>query len=98
MSEREFLRVIKRMPRIHCARGPKGCRKCSELEALDNKEGMQLSLIHVYLSPGVYTSPITDFIFNGERVYGEYDVIKRFKDVIEAKEYAENNNIKITFF
>ncbi len=84
------------MPRIHCAKGPKRCKKCSELKTLDNREGMQLSLIHIYLSPGGYASPITSFTYNGEKIYGEYDVKKRFKDVIEAKEYAEKNNIKMT--
>ena len=98
MNEREFLRVIKKIPRIHCARGPKRCKKCSELKTLDNREGMQLSLIHIYLSPGGYTSPITDFTYNGEKIYGEYAVIRRFKDVIDAKQYAEKNNIKISSF
>ncbi len=87
----KHIEIIKRMPRIHCARGPKRCDKCKALE----EEGDSYALIKVYLEPVDYASPITEIEVEGEKIYGAYSVIQRFDDIIEAKKYAEENKVEI---
>ena len=83
--------IIKRMPRIHCARGPLRCDKCKELD----KKGGSYALIKVFLEPVDHASPITEIQINGEKIFGAYNVIQRFEDISEAKKYAEENKVEI---
>lgn len=87
----KYIEVIKRMPHIHCARGPKRCDKCKALD----EQGDSYALIKVYLEPVDYASPITEVLVDGEKIYGAYDVVQRFENLVEAKKYAEENNLEI---
>ena len=87
----KHVEIIKRMPRIHCARGPLRCNKCKELE----EKGGSYSLIQVFLEPVDYASPITEIQVNGEKIFGAYNIIQRFEDISEAKKYAEENDVEL---
>jgi len=92
--EEEYIEVIKKMPYVHCARGSSRCVKCQEFA----KKPETYALVKVFLTPSEYARPMTDIIINNERIYGAYDILKRFKDIIEAKNYAKEQNIDITFY
>ncbi len=88
----ESIEIIKKMSRLHCARGPKRCNTCKEY--MD--EGRSFALVRIFLTSGNIARPITDFInANGEKTYGEYDIIQRFDNIEEAKQYAEENNVEL---
>jgi len=88
----DSVKIIKKMPEIHCARGPELCEKCRE--AMKRKS---FCLIKVYLKPGNIARPMTEIYVGCRRIIGEYDVIKKFKDKEEAKRYAIKNGIDISF-
>ncbi len=90
-EKRPHVLLIKEMPKIHCARGPRGCQKCQEMK----EEGESFCLLKVFLDSGEIARPMTEVIIDDERIFGEYDVLNRFKDLNEAKKYAEDNNITI---
>jgi len=92
-KKRPHLLMIKEMPKIHCARGPKGCQKCREMK----EEGDSFSLLKVFLDTGEITRPMTEIIVDNESILCEYDVLKRFNDVTEAEKYAEANNVEIVY-
>jgi len=79
------------MPKIHCAKGPKGCEKCREFLA----EGDSFALIRAYLTRGMIARPMTEIIFENKSILCEYDVLQRFENEIEATKYAKNRNIEI---
>jgi len=81
------------MPYIHCARGPLRCEKCKEFE----KKGEDFALIKVYLKSGDIARPMTEIYVGCQRIFGEYNVIKRFANDKEAKQYALKNRIEIIF-
>ena len=87
----DYVDIIKKITLFHCARGPKRCEKCRELE----KEGEKFCLIRVYLKAGNIARPMTEIVYNGKKILCEYDVEKVFKNVIKAKKYAKNNGINI---
>jgi hypothetical protein len=88
----DYIKVIKKLPEIHCARGPEGCEKCRE--ALKNES---YRLIRVYLEPGEQTRPITDIFVGCRKITGEYDVVKSFETKEKAKAYAIDHGIEIIF-
>lgn len=88
----DYIKVIKKLPEIHCARSPKGCKKCQE--AFKNKS---YRLIRVYLEPGKAARPITDIYVGCRKIMGEYDVIKTFETKEKAKTYAIDHGIEIIF-
>ena len=90
-KNRPYVLKIKEMPKIHCTRGPSGCQKCQEMK----EEGESFSLLKVFLDAGEIARLMTEIIFDNDPVLCEYDVLERFKDVTEAKKYAENNHIEI---
>lgn len=87
----EFVEIIKWMPIIHCARGASRCDKCKKAI----QEGLKISLVKVYLKPGYIARPMTDIDINGKKSICEYDIVTRFKDEKEAKDYARKHNVKI---
>jgi len=88
----DYIKIIKELPEIHCARGPTLCEKCRE--AIKKKS---FCLIRVYLEPGNEARPITEVYVGCRKVKGEYDVIKRFKSKKAAKKYAIDHGIDISF-
>jgi hypothetical protein len=89
----DHIDVIKNMPKIHCARGPKRCEKCQEF--LD--EGDSLTLIRVFLKPGEIARPMTEMVIEDEKIFCEYDVLQRFESEEVAMEYAMNKKIPISY-
>ena len=89
----KHVEIIKKLPRIHCARGPLRCDECKNLE----KKGNSYALIKVFLEPVDHASPITEVQIEGEKVFGAYNVIQRFEEISEAKKYAEDNNVEIVY-
>lgn len=88
----EYVKIIKKLPKIHCARGPQWCEKCREA-----MKDTSFCLIKVYLEQGDVARPMTEIYVGCRRIYGEYDVVKRFESEKEAKQYAIKNGIDITF-
>jgi hypothetical protein len=88
----DYVKIIKKLPEIHCARGPNRCEKCRK--AIKNKS---FCLIRVYLEPGRDARPITEIYVGCRRIRGEYDVIKRFESKKKAKKYAIKHGIDISF-
>ncbi|MDD1777918.1 MAG: hypothetical protein LUQ65_07085 [Candidatus Helarchaeota archaeon] len=64
--------------------------KCREAAKVEN-----YALVQIYREPSMVTRPVMEIIENGKKSYCEFDVIKVFKDAIEAKDYAKKNSIKI---
>ncbi|MBD3197437.1 MAG: hypothetical protein GF317_20450 [Candidatus Lokiarchaeota archaeon] len=88
----DYVRIIKKIPRIHCARGPKICDKCKQA----SKE-KSYSLIKVYIEPSNIARPITEVYVGCRKIVGEFEVQKRFKTLEEAKKYAIEHGIEIDF-
>jgi len=88
----DYIDIIKRMPKIHCARGPQRCRKCKEYQ-----DDISFCLIRVYLEIQNEARPITEIYVGCRRIKGEYDIMKTFDSDEEAKEYAIKNNLEISF-
>jgi len=85
------IELIKKMSLIHCARGTQYCKKCKQLK----EKGEKFCLIRVYLNPGSIARPITEIYIDGNKIFGEYDVLKIFDNESEAKEHAKQNSIEI---
>jgi len=94
MNEMDSFHVVKKMPHIHCARGPKGCEKCKDYE----KKGDTWALVKILLTPGEWARPITQVILKGQKIHAEYDIEMRFNDIIDAKKYAQDHEIEIQMF
>jgi hypothetical protein len=61
------------------------------------EEGDSFSLLKVFLDAGEIARPMTEILIDNEPVLCEYDVLERFKNDIEAKNYAEANNVEIVY-
>ena len=92
-EKRPHILLIKEMPKIHCARGPRSCQKCQEMK----EEGESYCLLKAFLDGGEIARPMTEIIVDNESILSEYDVLNRFKDLIEAKKYAEENDVEIVY-
>ncbi|MBD3255742.1 MAG: hypothetical protein GF383_11665 [Candidatus Lokiarchaeota archaeon] len=89
----DHIDIIKKMPYIHCARGPQGCDKCRQMA----KKEPTFCLVRVYLKSGKIARPMTEIFVGCRRIYGEYDILKRFENSKEAKKYAIKTGTDITF-
>ncbi|MHA1212797.1 MAG: hypothetical protein ACTSSH_10080 [Candidatus Heimdallarchaeota archaeon] len=81
--------VLKKMARIHCAKGPKRCRTCKKY-AKDKK----LALLDI--APDNHpmaARPMIELDVEGEKTFLPFDVIAYFDTVEEAQEYAEKNDL-----
>ncbi|MHA1909199.1 MAG: hypothetical protein ACW98Y_18025, partial [Candidatus Thorarchaeota archaeon] len=72
----------------HCARGPKRCDKCAEAA----KEIVHC-IVRVFDGHGMMTRPVLELERDGEKSFYEYDMIKRFSNLEEAKSYARENGL-----
>ena len=89
MSKSPYKRIQKRK-RIHCARGPRGCKTCAEYA----KEDIYC-LIELFPEPGNMTRPMTEVEIEGEKMMCEFDIIKYFDSEKEARDYAEKNDVTL---
>jgi hypothetical protein len=64
--------------------------KCQEAAKVEN-----YALVQIYYEPGMIARPVMELMKNGKKIYGEFEVIKVFKDEVEAKGYAMKNRIRI---
>ena len=86
----DYIKLIKKMSQIHCARGPSRCEKCRKLE----EEGKKFCLIKAYLKAGKIARPMTEIVNIDKKILCEYDVEKVFRSEKEAKAYAIDNGIE----
>jgi len=80
--------IIRIISPPHCARGSKGCEKCAEAAEVQIP-----CLIRVFLDGGMVARPMMEVEVDGALRLLEFDIIKRFTTVDEAKAYAKDNGI-----
>ena len=81
--------LLREMPFIHCARGPKWCPKCKEFQ----ERGQPWSLVRVLFEPSGHASPVIPVEVEGEEVWAEYTIERRFDSEEEARQYIRANSI-----
>ena len=91
---KEHIDVIKKMPFVHCARGPALCKECARLA----KDEPTFAVVRIYLEPVDYACPITEIVKDGKKIIGAYAIIQRFDDIIDAKKHAKEKNIDIYLY
>ncbi|MHA2057542.1 MAG: hypothetical protein ACXACG_16760 [Candidatus Thorarchaeota archaeon] len=79
--------IIRVIEGVHCAKGPKGCKKCED-EGIQNK----LCLIRIYKEASEEPRPIIE-LDREDQQYFTYDVLKCFDTIPEAHDYAEEHEI-----
>lgn len=83
--------IIKKMAKIHCARGPKGCKICREY-AKEKK----FTLLDIAPTNHLEAAkPMIELEIEGEKFFQVYDVMAYFDSLEEAENYAENNGLTI---
>lgn len=80
--------IIRVIEGVHCAKGPKGCKKCQEA-GIQNR----LCLIRIYKKASEEPRPIIELPEREDQQYFTYDVLKCFDTVQQAHEYAHENEI-----
>ncbi|MFW9926516.1 MAG: hypothetical protein ACFFDM_07075 [Candidatus Thorarchaeota archaeon] len=83
----EFEDIIRVIEGVHCAKGPKGCKKCQDT-GIQNK----LCLIRIFKKASQEPRPIIE-IDREDQQYFTYDVLKCFDDVQQAHDYAQEHEI-----
>lgn len=89
MKKESFKRIQKRK-RIHCARGPRGCKICAEYAKED-----VYCLLELFPEPGMMARPMAEVEIEGEKMMCEFDIVKYFDTEKEARDYGEKNNIPV---
>ncbi len=84
--------VLKRMARIHCARGPKRCKTCKKYA----KEKKVALLDTDPDNPGLIARPMIELEFEGEMIHVPFDVLAYFDTFEEAKAYAKEKNYLVS--
>jgi hypothetical protein len=79
--------IIRVIEGIHCAKGPKGCKKCKDA-GLQNK----LCLIRIFKEASEIPRPVIE-LDREDQQYFTYDVLKCFDDVQQAHDYAKEHEI-----
>ena len=83
--------VLKKMSRIHCARGPKNCKICKEY-AEDKR--WALLLVNPDENP-MATRPMIELEVEGEMVFLPFDVLSYWDDIISALDFVEAKGLKV---
>ncbi|MHA1213245.1 MAG: hypothetical protein ACTSSH_12400 [Candidatus Heimdallarchaeota archaeon] len=81
--------VLKKMARIHCAKGPKRCRTCK-------KYAKEKKLTLLDIAPDEHpmaARPMIELDVEGEKTFLPFDVVAYFDTVEEAQKYAEKNDL-----
>lgn len=79
------------MAKIHCAKGPKGCKKCREY----TKEQKYALLDTNPQEHELATRPMIVLEIQGEKTWVTFDVIAYFDNLEEVKEYTTKKGIKV---
>ncbi len=83
--------ILKKMARLHCARGSKRCKICKEY----SKE-KKWALLDIAPSKNPTAArPMIEIEIDGKMVFLTYDVLKYFDKKIEAIEYVKEKNLVI---
>ena len=83
--------VMKKMARIHCARGPKRCDICKEYVT-----DLKWALLNVDPTEHLDAArPMIELEFEGEMVFVPFDVIAYYDDIKDAMEYVNERGIKV---
>jgi len=91
--------VLKKMARIHCARGPNRCKICKEY-AEDKRWALLLVnpdeklLVNPDENP-MATRPMIELEVDGEMVFLPFDVLSYWDDIISAMDYVEAKGLKV---
>lgn len=81
--------IIRNIRLAHCARGPKMCAKCREMDE------PKICLLDIDPpNQGREARRTIEVEINGKREWREFDVVKTFADESEARRYAAENGIK----
>lgn len=78
--------IIRKIPIVHCMRGTQYCAKCREFY----KERYCLLDISV---KDESARPVIEVERDGKKIMCEYNIVKIFDDLDEAKKFAKKNNI-----
>ncbi len=84
--------VLKRMAKMHCARGPNRCKTCKEYA----KEKKIALLDTDPDDPELIARPMIELEFEGEMIFVPYDVLAYFDTFEEAKAYALKKNYTVS--
>jgi len=83
--------VLKKMARIHCARGPNRCKICKEYA-----EDKRWALLNTEPDENPMAArPMIELEIEGEKVFVPFDVIAYYDDIKEAMEYANERGLKV---
>jgi hypothetical protein len=83
----EFEDIIRVIEGVHCAKGPKGCKKCVDV-GIQNK----LCLIRIYTEASEEPRLIIE-LDREDQQYFTYDVLKCFDNVQQAHDYAKEHEV-----
>jgi len=84
--------VVKKMAKIHCAKGPKNCKKCREYA----KEKRYALLDTNPQENEMAARPLIELeVEGGEKVWVTFDVIAYFESMDEVKEYTTKKDIEV---
>ena len=61
------------------------------------QKNKDFTLVKVYLKGTEISRPMMEINIGSQRIFGEYDILKRFKNQSEGKEYAIKDKIEIDF-
>lgn len=86
-ASEEFEDIIRVIEGVHCAKGPKGCKKCADA-GIQNK----LCLIRIYKQASTDPRPVIE-LDREDQQYFTYDVLKCFNSIQEAHDYAEKHEV-----
>jgi len=83
--------VLKKMARIHCARGPKRCKICKEYA-----EDKSWALLNINPEENPMAArPMIEIEVEGEMVFMPFDVVAYYDDIKSAMEYVNEKGIKV---
>lgn len=83
--------VLKKMARIHCARGPKGCEICKEYA----KE-LKWTLLLINPDDNPFSArPMLEIELEGEMVWMPFDVVAYYDNIETAMEYVNEHKLKV---
>jgi hypothetical protein len=83
--------VLKKMARIHCARGPKRCEICREYAS-----DLKWALLEINPDDNPMAArPVIEIDIDGEMVFMPFDVVAYFDDIKPAMEHVEKHKLKV---